>query len=92
MINAPTTGDEPGAGLAGQLGDEDANLFAAENRMLVASLVDTLPKREQLIMRLRFYDGMTQTQIANEVGLSQMHVSRLLSRTLARLRADLNRD
>jgi RNA polymerase sigma-B factor len=85
-IDAPTGGDESGIGLAGQLGDDDANLFAAENRLLVESLVDTLPKREQLIMRLRFYEGMTQTQIAERLGISQMHVSRLLSRSLAQLR------
>jgi RNA polymerase sigma-B factor len=91
-IDAPTTGDDPGAGLAGQLGNEDANLFAAENRMLVASLVDSLPKREQLIMRLRFYDGMTQTQIADRLGISQMHVSRLLARSLNQLRDRLEHD
>lgn len=91
-IDAPTTGDDPGAGLAGQLGDEDANLFAAENRMLVTSLIDTLPKREQLIMRLRFYDGMTQTQIADRLGISQMHVSRLLARSLNQLRDRLEHD
>ena len=91
-IDAPTSGDDAGLGLAGQLGDEDTNLFAAENRMLVASLVDTLPKREQLIMRLRFYDGMTQTQIADRLGISQMHVSRLLARSLNQLRDRLEHD
>lgn len=91
-IDAPSSGDEPGLGLAGQLGDEDANLFAAENRMLVAALVDTLPKREQLIMKLRFYDGMTQNQIADRLGISQMHVSRLLARSLAQLRTRLEQD
>jgi len=91
-IDAPSGGEDSGLGLAGQLGDEDTNLFAAENRMLVRSLVDTLPKREQLIMKLRFYDGMTQSQIADRLGISQMHVSRLLARSLSQLRARLEHE
>ena len=69
-----------------QLGDEDANLFAAENRLLITSLLTTLPQREQLMLRLRFYEGMTQSQIADRLGISQMHVSRLLTKSLALLR------
>lgn len=91
-IDAPSGGEESGLGLAGQLGDDDDNLFAAENKMLVADLIETLPKREQLLMRLRFYDGMTQTQIAERLGISQMHVSRLLSRSLAQLRERLEHE
>lgn len=91
-IDAPSGGEESGLGLAGQLGDEDSNLFAAENKMLVSTLIDTLPKREQLLMRLRFYDGMTQTQIADRLGISQMHVSRLLARSLDELRRRLEAD
>jgi RNA polymerase sigma-B factor len=60
--------------------------------MLVATLVDSLPKREQLIMRLRFYEGMTQSQIADRLGISQMHVSRLLARSLGQLRARLEHE
>ena len=91
-IDAPTGGEESGLGLAGQLGDDDANLWAAENKMLVTDLVETLPKREQLIMRLRFYDGMTQSQIAERLGISQMHVSRLLARSLGQLRSRVDDD
>ncbi len=90
-IDAPGGGEDSGQGLAGQLGDHDTNLFAAENRMLVDTLVSSLPKREQLIVRLRFYDGMTQTQIADRLGISQMHVSRLLARSLGQLRERLER-
>lgn len=91
-IDAPGRGEDAGLGLAGRLGDEDENLFAAENKMLVESLIATLPKREQLIMRLRFYEGMTQSQIAERLGISQMHVSRLLARSLGQLRARLEHD
>ena len=48
-----------------------------------------LPERERRILLLRFFAGMTQSQIATEVGISQMHVSRLLARTLTRLREGL---
>lgn len=91
-IDAPSGGEESGLGLAGQLGDDDSNLFAAENKMLVSTLIDSLPKREQLLMRLRFYDGMTQTEIAERLGISQMHVSRLLTRSLGQLRNRLEHE
>ena len=61
-------------------------MFAAENRLLITSLLTTLPRREQLMLRLRFYEGMTQSQIADRLGISQMHVSRLLTKSLALLR------
>ena len=85
-IDAPVGDNEEGRGLAAQLGDEDTNMFAAENRLLITSLLTTLPRREQLMLRLRFYEGMTQSQIADRLGISQMHVSRLLTKSLALLR------
>ena len=48
-----------------------------------------MPPREKRILLLRFFGNMTQSQIAQEVGISQMHVSRLLARTLAQLREKL---
>ena len=85
-IDAPAAGGDDGSTLAAQLGNEDGNLFAAENRVLVTSLLVTLPKREQLMLRLRFYEGMTQSDIADRLGISQMHVSRLLTKSLELLR------
>jgi len=58
-----------------------------ERRVLAASLVDHLSEREQLIVDLRFNRGMTQSQIAEQIGVSQMQVSRLLTRALATMRA-----
>jgi RNA polymerase sigma-B factor len=60
-------------------------------RMLVDQLLDTLPPREAEIMRLRFYDELTQSEIAERLGISQMHVSRLMRRCLNDLRATLDR-
>jgi RNA polymerase sigma-B factor len=65
--------------------DGDA-LFDAEDRVLLESLIATLAPREQLLVRLRFYEDMTQAQIAARLGISQMHVSRLLARCLDELR------
>ncbi len=86
-IDAPLgSGDDDTRGLANQLGNEDANLFDAENRLVLEGLLSALPMREQLMLHLRFYDGMTQSQIADRLGISQMHVSRLLNKSLRILR------
>jgi len=69
------------------VGDDDLDLFDAENRVFIEALLEPLAPRDQLMLRLRFYDEMTQSEIAERLGLSQMHVSRLLARCLADLRA-----
>lgn len=84
-LDAPA-GDE-GQAPADQLAADDDELLRSENRMMVDELLDLLPKRERLMMRLRFFDGMTQAAIAERLGISQMHVSRLLARSLETLRA-----
>jgi RNA polymerase sigma-B factor len=71
------------------LGDDDQRLFDAENRLVVEGLLVQLPPREQLLLRLRFFEEMTQAQIAERLGISQMHVSRLISRCLEDLRSRL---
>jgi RNA polymerase sigma-B factor len=83
--------DDPSSGrLADVLGSADAELEQVEHRETVQPALRRLPERERTIVMLRFFGGMTQTQIAERVGVSQMHVSRLLTRTLAALRADLS--
>ena len=62
-----------------------------EDQHLLASGLDALGARERRIIQLRFYDGLTQTQIANELGISQMHVSRLIRRALETMREELER-
>lgn len=63
-----------------------------EHREALAPLLAALPDRERRILLLRFFGGLTQTEIGAQVGISQMHVSRLLSRTLTRLRRQLCAD
>jgi RNA polymerase sigma-B factor len=71
------------------LGADDDALQNVENREALRPLLAGLPARERRILALRFVRGMSQSQIAAEVGISQMHVSRLLTRTLAQLREGL---
>jgi RNA polymerase sigma-B factor len=59
--------------------------------VLVDQLLDTLPDREAAILRLRFYGDLTQSEIADRLGISQMHVSRLMRRCLDSLREHLER-
>jgi RNA polymerase sigma-B factor len=74
------------------LGAEDEQLAHVEIRESIRPLLDALEAREKTILMLRFFRNMTQSQIAEEVGISQMHVSRLLNRTLANLRSALDQD
>lgn len=75
-----------------RVGDPDDHLEALEALLFVGSILQQLPPRERRLLELRFFRGMTQSQIAREMGISQMHVSRLLSRTLAELRIVLHED
>jgi RNA polymerase sigma-B factor len=68
------------------MGSTDEALEHVEIRESIRPLIERLPARERQILLLRFFRQMTQSQIAEEVGISQMHVSRLLARTLAELR------
>ena len=69
-----------------RLGGDDPGFAGAEDRMLLAISMADLPERERTILHLRFVEGLTQSEIATQVGLSQMHVSRLLTASLAKLR------
>lgn len=78
-----------GSSIADRMGDLDASLADVEDRATVDRLLKTLPERERMIVAMRFFDGMSQTQIAEQIGVSQMHVSRLLSQSLSRLRSEV---
>ncbi len=74
-----------------RLGELDPNFDLAEARALLAPLLAKLSRREQLIVEMRFFRGCTQAEIGKEIGVSQMHVSRLLSRLVNRMREELHR-
>ena len=71
------------------IGSEDHGFERVDQRTALEPALSALPEREREILRMRFEEGLTQTQIADEVGISQMHVSRLIRKSLARMRAEL---
>jgi RNA polymerase sigma-B factor len=77
---------------AGGVGGEDVGYNAAEARLTVGQLLGTLGERDRIIVELRFLDGLTQSEIASRVGVSQVQVSRLLRAALDRMRRPLLRD
>jgi len=81
--------DDGGPSMLDAIGIDDEALERVEVRESVKPLLEGLPEREKRILLLRFFKNMTQSQIAEEIGVSQMHVSRLLTRTLAQLRTSL---
>lgn len=88
-LDAGDGSDEGGASMLALIGVHDLNLEQVEVRESIKPLLEALDPREKKILLLRFFKNQTQTQIADEIGVSQMHVSRLLSRTLEQLRTAL---
>jgi RNA polymerase sigma-B factor len=68
-----------------RIGDVDPEMDAVDDRLAVSEMLSILPEREQTIVYLRFFEGLTQSEIAQQIGISQMHVSRLLVRSLETL-------
>jgi len=94
-LDAPVGGDngDGGAnGLGDLLGGDDPDMHNVENREALRPLLAKLPEREQKIIAMRFHGNLTQSQIASELGISQMHVSRLLAGALRTLRSELTRE
>ena len=74
-----------------QVGTVEHQYDVSEDRAVLAPGFRVLDERERMILHLRFFEGLTQSQIAQQVGISQMHVSRLLAQTLDRLRSRISR-
>ncbi|HWC15069.1 MAG TPA: RNA polymerase sigma factor SigF [Actinomycetota bacterium] len=86
-LDAPIDTEEGGStSFADQLGEDDEHLENLEYRASLAPVMSKLPERDRRILYYRFFKGMTQSEIADRLGISQMHVSRLLNRTLTQLR------
>jgi len=90
-LSMPAADGDRTAELGDMLGSEDAEFEVTELRLALGPALATLDRREQQILMLRFYGNLTQSQIAARIGVSQMHVSRLLARALTRLRGVLTR-
>lgn len=91
-IDAASVGRDTDASLLDTLGEEEAQFDRVEEYVAIRPLLAGLPERERRILTMRFFESMTQTQIAQQMGISQMHVSRILAKTLARLREQSSRE
>ncbi|MFF1640436.1 RNA polymerase sigma factor SigF [Streptomyces sp. NPDC058246] len=85
-LDAELPGSDDGYALADALGELDAGFDLVVDREAVKPLLSALPERERTILYLRFFRGMTQSCIAEQLGVSQMHVSRLISNSCAMVR------
>jgi len=88
-LDATDDSEDGGGSMLDAIGVMDENLEHVEIRESLKPLLDALEPREKKILLLRFFRNKTQTEIAQEIGVSQMHVSRLLTRTLDQLRTSL---
>lgn len=88
-LSAPTSEDGTTT-LADTLGQADHDMELAELRIALGPAMQKLDERERTILSLRFYGNLTQSEIAARIGVSQMHISRLITRALAKLRAELD--
>ncbi|MCD6641094.1 MAG: SigB/SigF/SigG family RNA polymerase sigma factor, partial [Nocardioides sp.] len=91
-LDASDDSDDGPPSMLATMGVSDVNIEHVEIRESIRPLLQGLGEREKRILLLRFFKNMTQTQIAEEIGVSQMHVSRLLTRTLDQLRESLESD
>jgi RNA polymerase sigma-B factor len=86
-LSAPRAGDEHGDTLADTVGTEEEGYDLAESRATLDRLLQTVTPREREVLRLRFEEDLTQAEIGERIGVSQMQVSRLIRQAVARLRA-----
>ncbi|MFJ5260395.1 SigB/SigF/SigG family RNA polymerase sigma factor [Streptomyces sp. NPDC088387] len=91
-LDAEVGGSDDGYSLSDSLGSSDPALDTVVDREAVKPRLAALPERERVILYMRFFDDMTQSRIADQLGISQMHVSRLISRSCRRLREQVLQD
>jgi RNA polymerase sigma-B factor len=91
-LDVPAADEEDGETLGSLLGEEDSAIEMVVDRNALRPMLEKLPQRERTILLHRFYGNETQTEIAEVMGMSQMQVSRLISRSLARLKTELLKD
>ncbi len=88
-LDRPVGHEEDESPAAEWVGDEDAGFELVEDRLTLEEALPHLDERERTVLRLRFVEDLTQSQIAERIGHSQMHVSRILRRALERIRAEV---
>ena len=88
-LDRPVGGDDDESPASEWVGDEDEGFELVEDKLALEGALPHLDERERLVLQLRFVEDMTQSQIAERIGHSQMHVSRILRRTLERIRTEV---
>lgn len=88
-LDRPVGGEEDESPASEWVGDEDAGYELIEDKLALEGVLPHLDERERVVLHLRFVEDMTQSQIADRIGHSQMHVSRILRRTLEKIRAEV---
>ena len=88
-LDRPVGGEDDESPASEWVGDEDEGFELIDDKLALEGVLPHLDDRERLILRLRFVEDMTQSQIADQIGHSQMHVSRILRRTLERIREEV---
>jgi RNA polymerase sigma-B factor len=92
-LDAPPVGEDPDDSSGAEwVGRPDGSFDLVDDRLAMESVLPSLGEREREVLRLRFVEELPQTEIATRIGCSQMHVSRLLRRSLDRLREEAERD
>ena len=92
-LDAPPVGEDPDDSSGAEwVGRADGNYDLVDDRLAMESVLPTLGEREREVLRLRFVEELPQTEIAARIGCSQMHISRLLRRSLDQLREETERD
>jgi RNA polymerase sigma-B factor len=88
-LSVGSSGDDDELDPLESIGTEEREYEVSEDRAVLEPGMRALDERERLILQLRFYEGLTQSQIAQRIGISQMHVSRLIRRALEKVRAEI---
>ena len=88
-LDRPVGGEEDESPASEWVGEEDEGFELIEDKLALEGVLPQLDARERLVLQLRFVDDLTQSQIADRIGHSQMHVSRILRRTLDRIREEI---
>jgi RNA polymerase sigma-B factor len=88
-LDRPVGSEEDESPASEWIGEEDEGFELIEDKLALEGVLPQLDARERLVLQLRFVDDLTQSQIAERIGHSQMHVSRILRRTLERIREEI---
>ena len=89
-LESPGSGDDDAPSIIDRFGTVDTDLASLDDKMVLSGALAKLEPNERALVEMRFVEGLTQSQIAERMGMSQVQVSRLLHKTLERMRKDID--